>query len=537
MGKSKKPFIAKGDGQKFVLLHRSQTDAAYAEEKAPSEYVLVRSDQIGETRNDFADKSYIENNYKLSGESHVTELGFKNDGYDYTKHLKQLGGGKFIGKDGKVVDMKFDEVNSNKFIDLPEEILPSNLKELERDLRAITISHEFMDEDLKDALFGEDATDFEELDDDFVINALKEPKEPDFDYDAHIAYLIAQSERLTVSNQKPRGWDDEDDDEDDDDEDNENDEPTDILDKNFEKLLEEYDDDELGDLPYIEESEIQGKIDDALEDSERNEIFDSALDDYLKELKDSQLATGILVKKGTKIVPLQIIDDEEFERNFNKESVTEEEKFKILAKEAEQVNLKYLEDVHNLSENDDEIVTCQEYLRETRVEEMWDCETIISSMSVLDNHPKLIPKPISNKNKEGRSTSSEASTTNSLNGLPAPKIILSGKYNLPLDYVNNKQKKVSTSSIVDGVKNINLELYNRKKFVKYDENDDIHIKNADLKISEKDSYNRDSDSDSNSFESDTDDSSSKEKDQIIRKKQIKRKETPEEKKLRKSMVF
>lgn len=32
----------------------------------------------------------------------------------------------------------------------------------------------------------------------------------------------------------------------------------------------------------------------------------------------------------------------------------------------------------------------QEYLREERVHEQWDCETILTTYSTLDNHPHLI---------------------------------------------------------------------------------------------------------------------------------------------------
>jgi hypothetical protein len=44
------------------------------------------------------------------------------------------GGGKFIGRDGRAVDLPHQE------IDLPEDVLPSKEKELERDLEFITIS-------------------------------------------------------------------------------------------------------------------------------------------------------------------------------------------------------------------------------------------------------------------------------------------------------------------------------------------------------------------------------------------------------------
>jgi hypothetical protein len=40
----KKKFIEKGEGQKFYVLHRSQTDGAYAGSERPSDFVLVAAD-------------------------------------------------------------------------------------------------------------------------------------------------------------------------------------------------------------------------------------------------------------------------------------------------------------------------------------------------------------------------------------------------------------------------------------------------------------------------------------------------------------
>lgn len=85
---------------------------------------------------------------------HINELGFVNDGYDYGKHLKEMGsslvsfhypllspifvgGGKFISKDGSVREMT---VTYKSNIEIPNDALPSQ-EELQRDYEAITISH------------------------------------------------------------------------------------------------------------------------------------------------------------------------------------------------------------------------------------------------------------------------------------------------------------------------------------------------------------------------------------------------------------
>jgi hypothetical protein len=59
-------------------------------------------------------------------------------------------------------------------------IIPSNL--------------EVMDDDLYTALFddADENGEFEALDDDFVTQVMEEPEVPDFDFDAHIAALIAR---------------------------------------------------------------------------------------------------------------------------------------------------------------------------------------------------------------------------------------------------------------------------------------------------------------------------------------------------------
>ena len=75
-------------------------------------------------------------NEKLrSRKDHINELGFKNDGYDYSKHMKEMGEGRFIGRDGQQSSAPiFKEAV------LPTDALPSGI-EMARDLEAITIDH------------------------------------------------------------------------------------------------------------------------------------------------------------------------------------------------------------------------------------------------------------------------------------------------------------------------------------------------------------------------------------------------------------
>ena len=70
------------------------------------------------------------------------------------------------------------------------------------------------------------------------------------------------------------------------------------------------------------------------------------------------------------------------------------------------------------------ICTCQEYLREghERVREQWDCESIISTYSTLDNHPAVIKDKSSSAYKPYKSRfakTAEAEAAISANGTNA----------------------------------------------------------------------------------------------------------------------
>lgn len=94
MGKGKKKFIEKGDGQHFHVMHRSQRDEAYMKEEEPSNFVLVpTSDTHREKASQLGIESIELHASKAleTSKDHINALGFKNDGYDYTQHLKVIG--------------------------------------------------------------------------------------------------------------------------------------------------------------------------------------------------------------------------------------------------------------------------------------------------------------------------------------------------------------------------------------------------------------------------------------------------------------
>ncbi|CAM9849130.1 unnamed protein product, partial [Phaeothamnion confervicola] len=232
MGKTRR-FIDKKNAVTYNLVHRSQQDAAYETTGVPSEFVLVPSRASAD-----ADRQHVRKDKRMSayeaaaaaslaeeqreyakflrtGElsvkgDHITALGLPNDGYDYERHMKAMGEGTFVSRQGRLLSSRGaaggaggGDGGGGMAAVLPSEALPSE-EQLDRQLESITISEDVMDDDIRGAIFG-DLEDVEELDDDFVLQAAAAGEEGGddggnggaeaFDFDAHVARLIAASEQ------------------------------------------------------------------------------------------------------------------------------------------------------------------------------------------------------------------------------------------------------------------------------------------------------------------------------------------------------
>lgn len=412
---------------------------AHLGDAPPSQFVLVKADEIQDTHE--STKSSIPS--LKSKRDHITPLGFKNDGYDYSQHLKEMGGGQFIGVDGKVSQLPA----TARIVELPSDALPSG-GEFDRHLEAITISNEFMDDDLREALFGE-TDEFEELADDFMTTAMEEPETPDFDYEAHIAALIAKSEGVVLGEcTAARGWSDEDEDLSSYEGYDENEvyeqpgrpgqtgdeieEHKKTIEEQFEKTLETYGDEDIGDLEdEIDAEEMQGTID----FDDNNELLESALDEFLQGSRDDQLAEGIITyTKGSRTIDESNNDLDEVELVKKVQEFIIESTEEIVS--TDQIEIE--RDLH-------EMMISQEYLREEKVQDQWDCETILSTYSTLDNHPSIIQKERKKKKNSMNDQSSDGSSGfysrgKQKTGPPQP-ILLGGKYMLPKETNPNIIKK------------------------------------------------------------------------------------------------
>jgi protein LTV1 len=127
--------------------------------------------------------------------------------------------------------------------------------------------------------------------------------------------------------------------------------------------------------------------------NEENNALEFVLDEFLQAAKDTVFAEGTKHRKGARstiVVPPRdadgaALDADEAEGEVDIQRELQEQV--ELQEETEQVLLRMKRDAAN---KDTSIETCQAYLQEVRIEEEWDCESILSTYSTLDNHPTLI---------------------------------------------------------------------------------------------------------------------------------------------------
>lgn len=311
MGRSRK-FVDKKRSTTYSVVHRSQQDGAYGSVDDPSAYVLVPQTNATTARK----------------RRTVNELGLPNDGYDYTQHLRAIvGGGTFVSATGETVP--------SSAVAVPSEALPSE-EIAEREADAVNVDPELMDAEVRAALF-EDDEDFEELADDFVIDANQQGEDDDepFDYEAHIAALMREAEI--------EGGEEE--------EEEEHDHSatgggavTDVDDA-FEAALAEYDSDEEEERHLVEHDDefFEEMLDETLEKNAADEYDD---EHYRAEKLDHDVKERVLETQDD-------YDDE------NVDAVLEEE-FERVVRDQEE--------------------------RESRL----DCESVLSTLSNFDNRPAVL---------------------------------------------------------------------------------------------------------------------------------------------------
>ena len=337
MGKKKKPFIDKKRSVQFHLVHRDQRDPLQADSDA-SEMVLHA----------------VEDKVKTDDEQKQYGIYFDDD-YDYLQHLKPRGHGVLVMADEPNPSSQGAMFKDVGGIQLPAEALPSEFEEEEGMLGKGVLPRgpqPDWDPDIVEAL--DDGLDLENpsnlLEDDFVMLANGGEASAEY-YD--------DGEYESGDEYSDRGFDSDDLGSDNGSYDRFGHEETksrftnysmtssvirraqglQLLDDQFEKIMEEYDDDQIGELSGDDEG------------GDRVEKHDwTLMEQAMGELDDTHDFSNLETEK-----------------------------------------VEHITDGHV---DDDDIEEVEKYTEPER--ERWDCESIISTYSNLYNHPKLItePKPI-----------------------------------------------------------------------------------------------------------------------------------------------
>ena len=489
MGK-KKPFIDRKNASTFHLMHRSQRDVsqhhlqADGEEQSAGMILWPSPDnnpdtnaQILGTPNSAVMKEWRDK---------LQQAGLLEEANAPDAYLKEISGtGTFLNKSGRVANALEGDWRAIETV-----AQDSDMLEVKGQLDNIPIA-EALDDEMAAILYGDvdlEEADFEELNDEFIFDAAKEPEDAGnaFDYDEHIRQLMEKSRKEREGGQdgdKNNAWAKQDADffsrmkplhEHGDEDDSfadlgsemggtdaftamttpgvvaklSPDEEKALCDKFAETLL-EYDSDEIGDDPY---EEIGGD-----RPLEGDHLLEAALDDFLEEKQDEILiygnregrkgGSGYSVLVGTHMVPAKELDPTGDDPT-DKPPVQE-----ILAQAQAR-----LREPNVKPPEEDVLIDGKSYYSE-KIRNPWDCESILSTYSNLDNNPVTIG-PGGGRRRKQRKDKKKPDPNE-----PVHQIQLSNKTGLPLGVLNSRNDdEDEESNYYDGntAMSVNLGLARQK---------------------------------------------------------------------------
>ena len=501
MGKTKKPFIDKKKSSTYHLLHRSQRDVAGADDNEsgvgsgvvlwPSpnnnsetdQKVLIGNQKIQES--DDSDGKESNDNTFSSWKNKLAEVGLVDD-FDYEKHTKPIrGDGAYLSNNamgGTKKEVGF--MLNARALNIEDEIV----QEVDRQLDSIALTSDCMDDEIAQMLFGDfEVGEFEELNDEFLLDAAKEPEvaddEPAFNYAEHIQGLIEKAkmqddngygggplatvheagrkdqEFFANAKRVGKGYDSDDDSGNFDEDDfnleiegvpgivpklTEGEEQA-LVDK-FNEALAEYDsddlgegyddDDAIGDLPLEGDAKIEDALDDFLMER-KDDIFMQGHRHYMEGKNNGGSGFSALV--GTKMVHIKDIVEPAAPAKGDIQPMSQ-----ILG-EADDT----LRGPHEAPPTEEVFIDGKSYFSE-RMKNPWDCESILSTYSNLDNNPTTINNSSRRRRRKPKKNSGSLQSDDATNTIKEHETIrLSEKTGLPIGVLDSGRHADYTDASYD----------------------------------------------------------------------------------------
>ena len=456
MGK-KKPFVDKKKSSTYHLVHRSQRDVAgdvlllSEGDTAASSMILWPSsspDSNLPSTNAHVLTTEKEASTMAAWRERLSKAGLLAE--DPERYLKPITGtGTFLNSSGKVDDA-FARNNPRS----QQQSVEEGLLEVDRQFDSIPLTEDCMEEEIAAALFGDfDENEYEELNDEFVLDAAKEPEdgaEETFDYDEHIRKLMEKAKRDRLGGHdrpESHAWGKEDSafftgvkalhEQDDDEEDDSLDHEFGAMDETpgvvpalspdeeralcerFEETLAEYDSDEIGDCPEEEiagprpmegDNEVEGALEDFLTER-KDDVFMHGSRHYLTGVKHGGSGFSALV--GKQMVHAKNLNGDKFDDEPEKVDHVLAEARERLALPPEQPPPEEI------------LIDGKSYFSE-RERNPYDCESVLSTYSNLDNNPVTV------EGSRRRRRKNKKTLIQPVEEKPIYQIQLSSKTGLPL---------------------------------------------------------------------------------------------------------
>jgi protein LTV1 len=321
----------------------------------------------------------------------LREAGLLDEG-EHDRYLREMTG------EGPVLEARRGALAAVDRSSQPPPAEEEEVLEVQRQFDSIPLTTDCMDQDIAAALFQDwEEGEYEEIQDDFVLEAVKErpsdASKDDFDFDAHIQKLLAKASKQDRGERGGGGAYDLDNDffeharplhERDDDHHDRTAVPKltaeeeRALCEKFHETLAEYDSDEVGDNP---EEEILGPL-----PVQGDAVVEAALDDFLQEREDHVFMQGTTRRRegssfaalvGTRMVPAKELDAASPDEAIVPVEEVLAEASDRLAQPPQQVPPEEI------------LIDGQSYFSE-RPRNPFDCESILSTYSNLDNNPVTI---------------------------------------------------------------------------------------------------------------------------------------------------